>query len=69
MITHSCSPPFRAFGTRRFPPSDHFEIHSDGPESELTSRRLELYDCDVFLLYIDLNILPELLDGFFIYVT
>ena len=42
-FTHSCSPPFRAFGTRWFPPSDHFEIHSDGPESELTSRRLELY--------------------------
>ena len=45
MITHSCSPPFRAFGTRWFLPSDHFEIHGDGPESELTSRR------DVFLFF------------------
>ena len=49
MITNSCSPPFRAFGTRWFPPSDHFEIHGDGLESELTSRRLELYVIDLEL--------------------
>ena len=31
---------FRAFGTRWFPPSDHFEMHGDGPESELTLKAL-----------------------------
>ena len=49
MITHSRSPPVRAVGTRWFPPSDHFEIHGDGPESELTSRRRSV--CDVFLFF------------------
>ena len=48
MIPLSCSPPFRAFGARWFPPSDHFAIHGDGPESELTSR---YFVCDVFLFF------------------
>ena len=39
MISLSCFPPFLAFCTGWFPPTDHFEIHCDSLESELTSRR------------------------------
>ena len=48
MITHLCSPPIRAFGTRWFPSSDHFEIQGDGPDSELKALRTV---CDVFLFF------------------
>ena len=50
MIAHSCSPSFRAFGTRWFPPSDHFEIHLYSKLVILVSQKLTSYSNLVILV-------------------